>query len=81
MNPWDGEGPDADAWATPPDTFVAADYGDAEEAYRAARDSAAMYATEGIVGAGWRIVEHGDGWRIVGPDGNRYRVLTDWGGA
>lgn len=80
---WDGEGPDADVWATPPDTFTAADYGgDADEAFRAARDAAAMYATEGIVGAGWRIVEHGaDGWRIVGPDGARYRVLTDWGGA
>lgn len=85
MTPWDGEGPDADAadaWTNAPDTFTAADYGDREEAFRAARDAAAMYALEGIVGAGWRIVEHGaDGWRIVGPDGERYRVLTDWGGA
>lgn len=81
MTPWDGEGPDADAWATPPDTFVAADYGDAEEAFRAARDAAAQYAAGGIIGAGWRIAPFGDGWRIVGPGGARYRVLTGWGGA
>ena len=81
MRPWDGEGPDAD-WAEAPDTFVAADYGGRDEAFRAARDAAAMYAADGTVGAGWRIVEHGaDGWRIVGPDGARYRVLTDWEGA
>ena len=79
---WDGEGPDAaDDWATPPDTFLAAHYGDADEAFRAARDVAEGLAAEGIVGAGWRIAPHGaDGWRIVGPDGGRYRVLTDWHG-
>lgn len=81
MTPWDGEGPDADAWATPPDTFLAAHYGDREEAFRAARDAAAMYHAEGTIGAGWRIAPHGaDGWRIVGPDGARYGVLADWGG-
>lgn len=81
MTPWDGEGPDADAWSTPPDTFTAADYGDRDEAFRAARDAAAMYAADGTIGASWQVVPHGaDGWRIVDGDGRRYAVLTTWGG-
>lgn len=80
MTAWDGEGPDAaDDWVEKPDTFTASDYGDASAAYAAARDAAAMFAADGTIGAGWRIDPHGaDGWRIVAPDGERYRVLSDW---
>jgi hypothetical protein len=78
---WDGEGPDADPndWVEKPDTFTASDYGDADEAFLAARAAAAMFAADGTIGAGWRIAPHGaDGWRIVGPDGERYRALSVW---
>lgn len=83
MTAWDGEGPEgpdaADDWATPPDTFLTEHYGDREEAFRSARDAAAMYAAEKVIGAGWRIAPYGeDGWRIVAPDGERYGVLADW---
>ena len=82
MTAWDGEGPDAaDDWTNGPDTFTASDYGDREEAFRAARDAAVMFRVDGTIGAGWRIAPYGaDGWRIVAPDGERYRFLTDWNG-
>ena len=69
-----------------PDTFLIGDYGGRDggrdDAFRAARDHAAMHAAEGEIGAGWRIAEvwtlAGAAWRIVGPDGRRYAALMAW---